>query len=267
MTKPSTSDHAAIAELSSGEKRDLLGLGALAAAWALVPAGLGFLLLARIGWVAEVYTGIIDEQGLVIAIAIYALIFGVTAGLGLLPTYAQAILGGWIFGTVFGTVGAMMGILLGALLGHGLARLISGNRVEAIIERRPKVLAVRNALVDAGLMRSIGIVALLRVSPNSPFALSNLALGGSRTPLIAMFFGTAFGMLPRTALAAGFAAAAAADGSKDLVDVVRQKGLPLTLVGILTLLITVAVIAAVGNAALKRVVPGVDSDQASGGPS
>ena len=160
-----------------------------------------------------------------------------------------------------------MGILLGALLGHGLARLISGNRVEAIIERRPKVLAVRNALVDAGLMRSIGIVALLRVSPNSPFALSNLALGGSRTPVVAVFFGTAIGMLPRTALAAGFAAAAAAEGSEDLVDVVRQKGFLLTAVGILTLLVTVAVIAAIGNAALKRMVPGVSDAQTSGSSS
>lgn len=261
MTEMNAGDEPRITELSSGEKRDLLGLGVLAAAWAFVPAGLGFLLLARIGWVADVYSGIIDERGVFVAIGIYALIFGLTAGLGLLPTYAQAILGGWVFGTLFGTTGALAGILLGAVLGHGLALIISGERVEAIIERRPKVLAVRNALVDAGLLRSIGIVALLRVSPNSPFALSNLALGGSRTPVVAVFFGTAIGMLPRTALAAGFAAAAAADGSEDLVDVVRQKGFLLTAVGILTLLVTVAVIAAIGNAALKRMVPGVSDAQ------
>lgn len=250
--------------LSSEEKRGLLGVGVLAGFWVLVPALVGFLLLAFLGEVSDFYKGLIDSRGVWIAIAVYAVVFGVTAGSGILPTYAQAILGGWVFGLAMGTTGAMIGILLGTAFGHQVARLVSGARVEAIIEKRPRVAAVRDALVDAGLLRSSGIVALLRLSPNSPFALTNLVLGGTRTSLLATLVGTALGMLPRTALAAGVAAAAAADGSRDLVEVVKERGPVFTVIGLLLLVVSVAIIAAVGKAALRRVVPGAVEPQASG---
>lgn len=248
-----------LAPLSSGERRDLVGLGVLAAMWAVVPALCGFWLLAEIGWVSDRYGLVETDHGEFAAIATYAVIFGITAGLGLLPTYAQAFLGGWVFGAVHGTMGAMAGILIGATLGHLVARLVSGRRVEAIIERRPTVLAVRDALVDAGFLRTAGIVALLRLSPNSPFALSNLALGGSRTGVISMLAGTATGMLPRTALAAFLASAARLEGTRGLGDVVRERGPVITIAGIAVLVVSVVIIARVGKAALQRVVPAAAS--------
>lgn len=249
-----------VAPLAAEERRGLVGLGILAAAWAVVPALLGFWLLAEIGWVSDRYAGIAEDRGTVIAVAAYALIFGITAGLGLLPTYAQAFLGGWAFGAVNGTIGAMTGILIGAALGYAVSRLVSGRRVEAIIERRPAVAAVRDALVDAGFLRTAGIVSLLRLSPNSPFALSNLALGGSRTGAVPMLLGTALGMLPRTALAAGLAAAANAEGTRGLGDVVRERGPWVTVAGIAVLVVAFVIIARVGRAALQRVVPAAASD-------
>ncbi|MBC03703.1 MAG: hypothetical protein CMJ34_10445 [Phycisphaerae bacterium] len=263
MKKSRTSKAPGVAPLSSEEKRDLTGLGILAGAWTLVPAGVGFLLLAYLGDASEFYTGMIESRGLWIAVGLYALLFGITAGSGLLPTYAQAILGGWAFGAVAGTIGAMVGILVGTTLGHLVSGLISGPRVEAIIERRPRVVAIRDALVDAGLFKSAGIVALLRLSPNSPFALTNLVLGGSRTSLASTLIGTAAGMLPRTALAVGMASAAAADGSRDLVEVVQERGLPVTVIGLLVLVISIAVIAAIGKAALRKAVPGAVEAQSS----
>lgn len=249
-----------VAPLSSGERRDLVGLGVLAAMWALVPALCGFWLLAEVGSISDRYAALATEHGELVSIAVYAAIFGVTAGLGLLPTYAQAFLGGWIFGSVHGTVGALAGILIGAALGYLVARLVSGRRVEAIIERRPAVRSVRDALVDAGFLRTAGIVALLRLSPNSPFALSNLALGGSRTGGLAMLAGTAVGMLPRTALAAVLAAAARAEGTRGLGDVVRERGPVVTIAGIVVLVVAFVIIARVGRAALQRVVPGAAAD-------
>ncbi len=244
-----------IAPLSSTERRNLLGLGVLAGCWALLPALFGFWLLAEIGWVSDRYESIRELHGLVAAVALYAVIFGVTAGLGLLPTYAQAFLGGWIFGSVAGTIGAMGGILLGAGLGYLVSRLVSGRRVESIIERRPVVLAVRDALVHAGVLRSAGIIALLRLSPNSPFALSNLVLGGSRAGVVAMFTGTLVGMLPRTGLAVMLAAAANTEGTRGLGDVVRERGPLVTIAGLAVMIVAVVVIARVGRMALQRVVP------------
>ncbi len=256
MSDPAPSKRLDVAPLSSEEKRGLLGIGILAGAWTLVPAGIGFVLLAYLGDASDFYTGMIESRGLWIAVGIYALVFGLTAGSGILPTYAQAILGGWAFGLAAGTIGAMAGILVGTTLGHQVSRFVSGRRVEGIIERRPQIEAIRDALVDAGTIRSVGIVALLRLSPNSPFALTNLVLGSSRTALAPTLIGTGLGMLPRTAIAVGMAAAAAASGSRDLVAVVQERGLAVTVVGFLVLVIAIMVIAAVGKAALRRAVPG-----------
>ena len=109
-------DAEVVVPLDSGERKDLIGLGVLAAAWAVVPALFGFWLLAEIGWVSDQYARIEIERGLFMAVGAYAVLFGITAGLGLLPTYAQAFLGGWAFGAVYGTIGAMLGILLLSLI-------------------------------------------------------------------------------------------------------------------------------------------------------
>jgi uncharacterized membrane protein YdjX (TVP38/TMEM64 family) len=195
---------------------------------------------------------IAESSGIVVSLLLFAGFFAITAGLGLLPTYAQAILAGWAFGTMLGTVGAILGILLGAAIGFGLARLISGPAIEGIIRKRPVVAAVRNAVIGSGFFRATYIVGLLRLSPNSPFALSNLALGGARTPAAAYLLGTMLGMLPRTAIAAGIAAAAAADGSRGLIEVVKAKGWPMTITGVAVLVIAILIIGSIGKRALKR---------------
>jgi uncharacterized membrane protein YdjX (TVP38/TMEM64 family) len=114
------------------------------------------------------------------------------------------------------------------------------------------VAAVRNAVIGSGFFRATYIVGLLRLSPNSPFALSNLALGGARTPAAAYLLGTMLGMLPRTAIAAGIAAAAAADGSRGLIEVVKAKGWPMTITGVAVLVIAILIIGSIGKRALKR---------------
>jgi uncharacterized membrane protein YdjX (TVP38/TMEM64 family) len=110
------------------------------------------------------------------------------------------------------------------------------------------------------------IVALLRLSPNSPFALMNLAMGVARTPIVPYVLGTGLGILPRTAIAAAFAAAAASDGSADLMEVVRSRGIGMTIVGVILLIIAFVIVSAIGKHALNRVtqVPSrTSSDDAS----
>lgn len=238
--------------LDADEKRSLRGLGALAACWTFLPALAGFFLLAKLGDASDLLRAIETDLGRIAAIAIFASFFAVTSGLGVLPTYAQAILAGWAFGATGGSVGAILGITAGAMVGFGLARLVSGERVQAIIDARPVVAAVRDAILGAGAIRATYIVGLLRLSPNSPFALSNLALGGARTPVMPYLLGTMFGMAPRTVLAAVFAAGAAADGSRDLAAVVRERGWSVTLAGVVVLVIAIVVIGSIGKRALRR---------------
>jgi hypothetical protein len=78
-----------------------------------------------------------------IAVVVYAIAFAVLAGLSLLPTYAQAALGGWAFGVAWGLPAALVGFVGGAMIGYGLARRLSGDRIEAMIDKKPKWKAVR----------------------------------------------------------------------------------------------------------------------------
>ncbi|MDX2116381.1 MAG: VTT domain-containing protein, partial [Planctomycetota bacterium] len=139
---------------------------------------------------------------------IYAGAFAVLAGLALLPTYAQAILGGWAFGLAVGYPAALAGFTGAALLGYAVARPTAGERVTKLIDEQPKWAAVRDALLPEashgrshGFWRTLGIVTLLRLPPNSPFAITNLLLASVRVPLHIYIIGTVLGMAPRTFVA------------------------------------------------------------------
>jgi len=94
----------------------------------------------------------------------------------------------------------MIGFVGGALIGYTSGRLASGNRVDAIVAEKPRWKAVRDGLVGGTFLKSLGIVTLVRLPPNSPFAITNLVLASVKVPLAAYILGTAAGMLPRTAL-------------------------------------------------------------------
>ena len=96
------------------------------------------------------------------------------------------------------------------------------------------------------------MVALLRVPPNSPFALTNLAMAASRTPLLPYSIGTLIGMTPRTAIAVAFAAAGAANG-RDIQEL-GSKAPWMLAVGIAALLIVLAIVSIIGNRAINRVL-------------
>jgi uncharacterized membrane protein YdjX (TVP38/TMEM64 family) len=183
-----------------------LGPTSVLAALALTLPPLGsiglFLTMGITGpWLRE------NELGLLIYVAAFATL----AGLALLPTYAQAALGGFAFGVVFGVPAALLGFAGAALIGYELARRFSGDRAERVIAQHPKWKAVRDGLLgrareggphsNQGWVRTAGIVALLRLPPNSPFALTNLVMASVKVPRLPFAVGTVLGMAPRTTLA------------------------------------------------------------------
>lgn len=179
--------------------RRLGPVGPLALAAAVLPAIGGIFLLANLG---SLGTWLRDHawQGA----ALYAVCFAVTSGFALLPTYAQAILGGWAFGLSGGTALALIGIVVGALIGFLVARRSAGDRVTNLIDEHVKWKAVYDALVNSGAVRTLGIVTLLRLPPNSPFAMTNLVMAATKVPLGIYALGTLVGIAPRTALAVYF---------------------------------------------------------------
>lgn len=130
---------------------------------------------------------------------IYAAGFTVLAGFALLPTYAQSLLGGWAFGLKVGLIGALAGFAGASCIAYVIARRAAGDRVIGIINEHPKWRAVYDALLGRGFWRTLGIVTLIRVPPNSPFALTNLVMAATRVPLPIYLIGTVVGMAPRTA--------------------------------------------------------------------
>jgi len=221
--------------------------GLLGIAWTAGPAVFGTLLLASLAPVSE---WLLHHRPL--GLAVFIVVFVLGAGLGLLPTYAQSILGGWVFGASLGLPAALVGFTGGGLLGYYVARRVSKDRVQELIAGNPKARAIRDALVGSGPRRTLLIVALLRLPPNSPFALTNLVMASTGVPLRAFLAGTFLGMLPRTVVAVMLAAAAGATGAEDIQTFVSQRGPGLLVAGVFGGMAVLGVVGAVARQALTR---------------
>lgn len=229
---------------SFGEVFRRLGpAGYLAIAWAAVPALGGFLLLANLGTVSEWLVSHRD-----VGLALYIAIFIFSAGFGLLPTYAQALLGGWAFGIALGFPAALAGFVGASMVGYLMARMASEDRAEELIAEHPKWRAVRDALIGHGFWKTLGIVTLLRIPPNSPFALTNLVMASTGVSKRVFVIGTAVGMAPRTAIAVWLATQV-----QELTDQSVPKPMWLKVAGIASVVVVFAILYAIGDRAVKKV--------------
>ncbi len=192
------------------------------------------------------------EHG-VSGVLIYAGGFALLAGLALLPTYAQAVLGGYVFAFSLGTPAALGGFLGGSIIGYEIGRLASGQRVIGLIEENAKLRAVRDALVGPegghGFWRTLGAVSLLRLPPNSPFALTNLVMASIHVPRAPFLIGTLLGMAPRTAAAVSIGAGLQHFTSEDVKTATPTW---LFVAGIISLVVVVMVIGMIANRAISR---------------
>jgi uncharacterized membrane protein YdjX (TVP38/TMEM64 family) len=222
-------------------------LGVLAVA---LPPVTGTMLIVYMKTVAEWLRA---HQGW--GLVLYTCAFAVLSGLAVLPTYAQAALGGFAFGMPLGLPAAAMGFAGGALIGYFIARTLGKDRAMGVLKEHPTWMAVRDALVGGAnsaasggaaggvtgrsgrsFWSSTGMVALLRMPPNSPFALTNLLMAAVKVPLGPFAAGTLLGMLPRAALAVwiGSSIGMSADGEFSTPAWLRWGGL---LVGLLVLMV------------------------------
>ncbi len=219
----------------------------LAGLWIAAPALLGVLLLTELGGVGD-WLRARPDTGIYIFVAVFAC----TTGLGLLPPYAQAVLGGWVFGAVTGTSAVMCGLIGGATIGLLVARLVSGRAIISILDRNPRAKVIREALVESNQKHTMVLITLLRLPPSSPFASANLAMGAAGVRLLPLLGGTLVGMLPRTAALCTAAAAAAATGATDFQSLVAKQSWIWILAGIAGLLIAFSIIAVVARRALAK---------------
>ncbi len=143
---------------------------------------------------------IIDLGPETAAIAV-ALLFAAATGSALLPTYALSFAVGVFFGPVYGAFIALFGVTAGSLVGYTWGALLARNRVSQVIDNNPRAHTVRAAIIHKPLPQETFAVALLRFPPNSPFALTNLAMSSVGVRLLPYTIGTAVGIAPRTLFA------------------------------------------------------------------
>jgi len=171
----------------------------LGVAWSTLPSFAGVMLILNIEPIRMALVGSSSSgTHLALGMAIYLVGFVVLAGFGFLPTISQAILAGYAFGLPLGLGLALAGFGGASLVGYEFVGRIARSRVESELQRRPKAMLLRDALLHASTGRALLIVTLFRASPSSPFALSNLLLASLGVRRWVFFFGTLMGMLPRT---------------------------------------------------------------------
>jgi uncharacterized membrane protein YdjX (TVP38/TMEM64 family) len=182
-------------------RRGLLGMlrrlgpaGPIAVAVTVLPP-LGLIVLITLCAATGFPTWLRENPGP--GLPLYTLAFWVV-GICFVPTNAYSTLGGWCFGFGPGFVAAMLGYVGASLISYTIMLRVSRGHVLALVREYPKLDAVRRALLESSPLRTQFIVALLRISPASPFAISNFALASSGVSWRDFLVGTAIGMVPRT---------------------------------------------------------------------
>ena len=225
--------------------RRLLASGLLGVLWSSLPAIAGIYILVDL----EDIAGFL-RQDPTHGFWAYVAVFAITAGLGLLPTYSQAFLGGWVFGTQWGLVGAVMGFTGGAAIGYLLARVVTGDSVDRWIDRHPRGRVIRDSLARGSKLRTFLIVTLLRL-PNSPFAMTNYALSATRVPFWIVMLATPIGMTPRTAIVCFLAASAVSDGAENIKQAIKENPPWAVFVAIVSTVAAIAIMGHLANRALS----------------
>ena len=144
---------------------------------------------------------LITTAGIPLAALIIAALFAFFTGSALLPTYALSFASGVFFGPVWGSLVAMFGVTIGALVGYAWGTLLARKRVMRVVEANPRVKLIRSAIIDRSIKDETVAVTLIRIPPNSPFALTNLIMSSLKVRLLPYFVGTFIGIAPRTLIA------------------------------------------------------------------
>jgi uncharacterized membrane protein YdjX (TVP38/TMEM64 family) len=215
--------------------------------WSLLPMVCGLYLLANIHSAHE-WLGGEDVR----AAALFAASYAVLTGLGILPTYAATIVGGWVFGIELGFAACAAGYLGGSTIGFGISKLVCSDHVATWIDSRKRWSIIRKTILEENAFKATGIIALIRLSPSGPFAVTNLVLAACGAGWREFVIGSSVGIAPRTLFACFMAASASATGATDIQSLARNQGYMAVIVGIVIFMATLAVIGWVARAALDR---------------
>jgi len=168
-------------------------------AWTLPPLGS----LVILAYADAISTWLRDNHSF--GFMVYVGSFALACGLALMPTYAASALGGYALGFSVGYAAVMSAIALAVLIAYAIGRSAGKERLVTMLHEHEKARIIYNALLNGSTLKTTWIVFLIRLPPNSPFAMSNFLLSGAKVRLVPYMIGTILGMAPRTAAVCWFA--------------------------------------------------------------
>ncbi len=130
----------------------------------------------------------------------YLLSGGIIVGFALIPSHLTSLMAGLLFGFAAGLPVAIGIVLIGCWIGFCLGHRYAGGDLRALVDRSRWGRTLATAMIDASFGRAILAVALARLPPQMPFAMTNFLAASSGIRLLPLLLGTALGMAPRISL-------------------------------------------------------------------
>jgi uncharacterized membrane protein YdjX (TVP38/TMEM64 family) len=130
-------------------------------------------------------------------IPVFLVLTTVLAAYSLTPTHASSLLGGMAFGVGLGTAMALLGTAMAAALGFVTLRFFLRDKAVEALSHHPRVEAIHRELDQGHYLRSIVLLALIRLSPVVPFAATNLLMSTTGIRILPFLIGSLIGMAPR----------------------------------------------------------------------
>ncbi len=130
-------------------------------------------------------------------IPMFLVLTTVLAAYSLIPTHASSLLGGMLWGVGLGTLMALLGTAMAAALGFVTLRFLLRDKALEALSHHPRVEAIHRELDQGHYLRTIALLALIRLSPIVPFAATNLLMSTTGIRVVPFLIGSLLGMAPR----------------------------------------------------------------------
>lgn len=158
--------------------------------------------MTLVGLTAPDYMHLLEDVAAPLVALGLAFLGGSAVGLALLPSFLLGAVCGYLLEGAWPYLAIIPGLAWATHLGLGLGRLFSTNFLEVLLQRKADWWATYQRLVHTDGSFLPTAVAMLRLSPHMPFALTNLVCARLPMTRFRIWLFSFAGLLPRTLLAA-----------------------------------------------------------------
>ncbi|MEZ5306571.1 MAG: VTT domain-containing protein [Pyrinomonadaceae bacterium] len=130
-------------------------------------------------------------------IPVFTVLVVLFCGFAILTTNVISIVAGWAFGLWWGVFVIVLGIAGAITIHYYFGRRIAAEKLAVLLEKKPKMMAVKRELLAGHLAKVFLLILLLRFSL-TPFAATNYLISAAGVSFWTYFAATVLGYIPRT---------------------------------------------------------------------